>query len=441
MYLGFRSFKTATIARVLLPLSIASMTLAMGYQPVVQAQADAIVLNQWYHQYGEAGTQDAVQRYADEYHALNPNVTVKVNWILGDYMGDKLPAALQTADAPDVYEVGPFVTADLVQAGLVADLSSIYTPDLIKDFGSSMGFVTIAGKPYGVKMINDSVGIYYRKSVLAAAGLKPPTTMDELIAAAKKLNTNKQSGLFIGNSSGKEAHISKILMYSAGSALINNGQAGFDNARTVAAWTKLKELADSGALLVGNPTDWWDPSALIDGTAAMQLTGLWAMPAIAKALGDDFGVIPWPALDAQGTPTTTLGGWSEVVNGKSKNVDAAKAFVQWLWITTAKDQQDWSVSYGFHIPPRASVAASTTKLASGPAADFVTFVNKYAKLEGDPYWTTAMDQALTDAISNVIANGADPTTEVHNAATKINALLISVKAPGAVATAAATASK
>ena len=38
-------------------------------------------LNVWYHQYGEAGTQQAVTRYAKEY----PDATVKVQWTPGDY--------------------------------------------------------------------------------------------------------------------------------------------------------------------------------------------------------------------------------------------------------------------------------------------------------------------------------------------------------------------
>ena len=38
-------------------------------------------INQWYHQYGEAGTQQAVMRYAKEY----PDANVKVQWTPGDY--------------------------------------------------------------------------------------------------------------------------------------------------------------------------------------------------------------------------------------------------------------------------------------------------------------------------------------------------------------------
>ncbi len=436
----FKSFKKATVTRALISLAMAAAIITVGLPPTAQAAAAPIVIKQWYHQYGEAGTQQAVQKYADEYHALHPDVTVQVNWILGDYT-TKLSAALQTSDAPDVYEVSPFVTVDLVQANQVADLSDIYTPDVIKDFGSSMGFVTINNKPYGVKMINDPIGLYYRKSLLDAAGIKPPTTMDELIAAAKKLTTKTQSGLFMGNDYGKDARIAKLVIFSAGSDLTKDGKAVFNNDRTAQAWTKLKELVDSGSLLIGSPTDWWDPSALTSGAAAMQLCGMWALPGVKKALGDDFGVVPWPGLDAQGTPAATLGGWSEVVNPKSQNLDAAKAFVKWEWIENAQIQQDWSVAYGFHIPPRASVAASTDALSKGQAADFVAFTTKYAKLEGGPYWTPAMDQALIDSIADILTNGADPKAAMDTAAQKIDALLVSVGAPGAssAATPAATA--
>ena len=433
-----------SVSRIAFAAIAAVTVFATTFQPQPTKADNAIVIKQWYHAYGEEGTQQAVQKYADEYHKLNPNVTIQINWVPGADYTTKLSAALQTGDAPDVFEVSPFVTVDLVQANQIADLSSIYTPDVIKDFGSSMGFVTINDKPYGVKMINDPIGLYYRKSILDAAGIKPPTTMDELIDAAKKLTTNKQSGLFMGNDFGADARIAKLVIFSAGGDLTKNGKSVFNTDRTAQAWTKLKALVDSGSVLIGSPTDWWDPSALTSGSVAMQLCGMWALPGVKKALGDDFGVIPWPGLDATGSQAATLGGWSEVANAKSANLDAAKAFVKWEWIDNADIQKDWNVGYGFHIPPRASVAAATDALSSGQAADFVAFTGKYAKLEGGPYWTPAMDQALIDQIANILSHGADPKTAMDDAAKKIDGLLVSVGAPGAsgsAATMAATASK
>ena len=58
------------------------------------------------------------------------------------------------------------------------------------------------GKIYQVKMVDDMGVLYYRKSMLDKAGVQPPTTIDELIAASKALNTKDQKGLFIGNDAG-----------------------------------------------------------------------------------------------------------------------------------------------------------------------------------------------------------------------------------------------
>src|SRR5690606_41692431 len=57
---------------------------------------DTMNLTQWYHQYGEAGTQEAAASYAAAYSEVNPNVTVEMVWVPGDYSNTALPAALLT---------------------------------------------------------------------------------------------------------------------------------------------------------------------------------------------------------------------------------------------------------------------------------------------------------------------------------------------------------
>ncbi len=52
-----------------------------------------------------------------------------------------------------------------------------------------------------------------------------------------------------------------------------------------------------------------------------------------------------------------------MVSAKAKDVEAAKAFVKWLWIDNTADQEDFNLSYGFHIPPRKSLAAKADEAA------------------------------------------------------------------------------
>src|SRR5439155_19631341 len=99
-----------------------------------------------------------------------------------------------------------------------------------------------------------------------------------------------------------------------GNDLIADNKVAFDVDRTALAWSKIRELNKANVLLTGAPTDWWDPSALTQGLVAMQWCGLWAMPGVKKALGDDFGVVPWPALDDKGTHATFWGGWAKMIS-------------------------------------------------------------------------------------------------------------------------------
>ena len=53
----------------------------LSEDPGTEESGAKATLDVWYHQYGEAGTQQAVERYAKEY----PDATVNVQWTPGDY--------------------------------------------------------------------------------------------------------------------------------------------------------------------------------------------------------------------------------------------------------------------------------------------------------------------------------------------------------------------
>jgi multiple sugar transport system substrate-binding protein len=365
-------------------------------------------LSQWYHQYGEPGTQQAVERYAKEY----PDATVTVQWTPGDY-DKKVASALLTDGGPDVFEYGNGPSIDMIKAGQVVDLSDLLG-DAKSDFTPSLiSRMTYQDKLYAIPQVTDMQLLVYRKSLLSAAGVQPPQTVDELIAAAKKLTTDKVKGLFVGNDGGVGI-LGGPALWSAGlDYLTPDNQFGFDDPAAVESLRKLRELFTSKALLLGAPTDWSDPSAFTQGLTAMQFTGLWTFPQIQKALPDDFGVLPWPKLNAStGNASVPVGAYGSAVNSKSKNVDAAKKFVKWLWVDQTDKQLDWAQSYGFHVPARKSLAAKADKLKSGPAADAVKFVNEVGHAQTPLLWTPKSGTAYSDALNRIIKNGSDPATEI-----------------------------
>lgn len=370
-------------------------------------------ISQWYHQYGEVGTEQAAKRYAAAYK----NATVTVQWTPGDY-ASKLASGLQSNSGPDVFESQ--FNVSLAKAGQVVPLD-----DLIAEVKSDYNTIdlttnTYKGKLYGIRMIDDPQFLYYRKSMLSKAGVAPPQTLDDLVKAGKALTSKKVKGAFFGNDAGAVA-LYRMALVSAGADLLtpgDNPKTAFNTSGAVKAYTALRQMYTDKSLLLGNTTDWTDPSAFTQGLAAIQWCGLWAMPGIQKAVGDDFGVIPFPKMSDQGKSPVYSGGWTAFVSGKAKDVDAAKKFVKWLWVDNTADQEDWALSYGFHIPPRKSLAAKAKKLQSGPAAEAVKLNSEHGVADF-PFWTPAMQTALTDAYNNIVRKGADPHAQLSSAEQRV----------------------
>ena len=366
-------------------------------------------LQQWYHQYGEDGTQQAVEKYAAAY----PDATVKVTWKPGDY--DKTTAAsLLTSNGPDVFEYGNGPTIDMIKGGQVVDLTDLFG-DTKADFNPSvLQRMTYDGKIWAIPQVVDMQVLVYRKSMLEAAGVTPPETVEDLLTAAKTLTKDKVKGLFVGNDGGVSI-LGGPALWSAGlDYLTEDNQFGFDSDEAVTALGKLRELFTSDSLLLGAPKDWYDASAFTSGQCAMQFTGLWTFPDIIKSLKDDFGVLPWPKLGsaANGKPSVPVGAYGSCVSAKSANVDAAKKFAKWLWIDSADNQVDFATAYGFHIPARTSLIAKATTLESGPAKDAAQLAVDHGHAQSQMLWTPKSQTAFSDMMTEVVKNGGDIKAEI-----------------------------
>ncbi|MFC9233719.1 ABC transporter substrate-binding protein [Streptomyces decoyicus] len=370
-------------------------------------------ISQWYHQYGETGTEQAVKRYAAAYKKAG----VRVQWRPGDY-DRQTAAALLTDSGPDVFEVnGPLL--DQIQGGQVVDLTAEVEP-VKDDFHQAVLAPKIwQDKIWGIPQAVDMQVLYYRKSLLKKAGVQPPRTLDELVDGAKKLSDKKAKGLFLGNDGGVGV-LGGTPLFAAGLSLIGeDGKAGFDDPAAARALGKIRQLYADKSLLLGAPTDWSDPAAFIQGLTAMQWSGLWALPQIKKALGDDFGVLPFPKDGSGGKPSVPVGAYGSAVSARSKRKSEAKAFAKWLWVDRTDFQQDFALSYGFHIPARISLAKKAGQLQSGPAADAVRYATDHGYAE-PLLWTTADRTAYQDALSRIIKDGANPESELKTVVRKVN---------------------
>ncbi|MFF4606254.1 ABC transporter substrate-binding protein [Streptomyces sp. NPDC001339] len=377
-------------------------------------------ISQWYHQYGEPGTGQAVKRYAAAYRKAK----VSVQWRPGDY-DRQTAAALLTDSGPDVFEVnGPLL--DQIQGGQVVDLTAEVEP-VKDDFPQTVLAPKIwQGKIWGIPQAIDMQLLYYRKSALKDAGVEPPETLDALVDAAKALTSQRTKGLFLGNDGGVGV-LGGTPLYAAGLSLISaEGKAGFDDPAAARALGKIRQLYADKSLLLGAPTDWSDPAAFIQGLTAMQWSGLWALPQIDKAVGHDYGVLPFPRDGGGGRPSVPVGAYGAAVSARSRRKAEAKAFAKWLWVDRTDFQQDFALSYGFHIPARISLAKKARQLQKGAAAEAVRFATDHGYAE-PLLWTTADRTAYQDALSRIIKGGANPEIELKGVVRTVNAELQRVK--------------
>lgn len=366
-------------------------------------------VSHWYHAYGEDGVQDAVRRYADAY----PDAEVEVQWNPGDY-DSKIVTALQNSAVPDVFEAQ--VKVDWVRQEQVVPLDDLLGAARDDFVATLLEAQTVDGRLYGIPQAIDTQVLYYRPSLLDAAGVAPPATLDELVAAAKRLTTGDVRGLFAGNDGGVGV-LTAPLLWSAGlDFLSDDGTApGFDDPRAAAVFGRFRELHTAGGLLLGAPTDWADPGAFVDGAVAMQWTGLWNLPTIVEAHGDDVGVLPFPKLDGDGADSVPVGAYSAMVNARSNDVDAAKAYVRWLWVERTEYQTEFATAFGAHLPARTSLAENAESLRDGPGADVVGFVADSGRIASPARWSAKANTALSDAVSRIAREGADPAAEIRAA--------------------------
>ena len=375
------------------------------------------VIDQWYHAYSEAGAREAVDRYAAAYS----KATVTVAWKAGDY-DSTTAAAVRSGKGPDVFEYPNGPTIDMIRGGHVVDLTETLGAAEVEFQQSILGRMTHEGRIWAIPQVVDTQVLVYRRSMLDDAGLSPPRTMDELLDAARALTTKDVKGIYLGNRGGA-THLGGPTLWSAGlDYLTDDNKVGFDDPRAAQALGKYAELHESGAVLTQAPKDWFEPAALIDGLTAMQFTGLWTFPELTEQLGDDFGALPWPALDEMGNPSVPLGAYGACVSASAAEVDAAKDFVRWLWVEQADLQLDFATAYGLHIPSRTSLIDQAADLKSGPGAEAAAIALDYGMSQSKLLWTRTCVGAF-EAMMDAIIGGADPASAIKDLASVVTAEL------------------
>jgi xylobiose transport system substrate-binding protein len=247
------------------------------------------------------------------------NKTSKVKAVLDTVPGadyqQKLQTVINTPQAPDVFynwgsgSIQPFVKADLL---LPLDDMIKRDPGLKSNFLPSVfNTATVDGKAYGIPMRGTQpVLLFSNKKVLADAGVQPPKTWDELLAATEKLKAKGVTPIALGGGDKWPTQMWFEYVYDriAGPGLFQKALAGdksvWASADSKKALATLKGLVDSGAFGTNYDSVKWtgggSPALLASGKAGFELMGSWAYSTQAEASPDfarnDLGYNTFPSI-------------------------------------------------------------------------------------------------------------------------------------------------
>ena len=344
-----------------------------------------------------------------------------------------IETALITAAEADDYSTLPdiFLMQDYSFHKNVANYPGIFTEltDSGVDFSQfSAGKLvdsTVDGKNYGLPFDNGATIMAIRKDMVEAAGLTvddfKDTTWSDFIEKAKKV-VEKNNVPMLTSSGGSEIVIE--MLQSAGASPMVDGKVDLvGNEALKKSIETYKQLIDEKVMV--DYTDWDQYIASMNkGTAAGVIQGCWIMSSIqaAEEQSGNWAIVDMPKLDGieGATNYANCGGASWAVSSNCKNTDLAFDFLKSTFGESVELYDDLLPNAGAiasYLPAAESeVYNEASDFYGGQTVykDIVDFAGKVPGIDYGAYYSD-IRSALTDAITNVVQNGADIDSEIKNA--------------------------
>jgi multiple sugar transport system substrate-binding protein len=348
-----------------------------------------------------------------EYDKKNAAVEVSV---VGSINDDKITAALRSGNVPDV--VSSFTSQNVgvyCPSGGWIDLDPYLKRDKIntKIFPATTRYYTqYKGTRCALPLLADAYGFYYNKQLFKKAGLtRPPRTLAELTAYAKKLTTRKADGSldvvgydpffgFYQNSIGAYQPLvgAKYFDSSGKSALAKDPAWS-----TLLRWQKnLVDYYGHDKLVkwqTGAGDEWSAPHAFGRGKLAMMIDGEWRVAFLAADhKGLAYGTAPMPvgkkSLYGAGYVNGTIIG----IPKGGDNQEEAWKLVKYL---TTNTHALATFSNGIRNVPSTAAAARSKELKPDP--NFATFTKIFVHPSSTTIPVTALGSAHLETFTSFLA--------------------------------------
>lgn len=310
-----------------------------------------------------------------------------------------IKASFRTNNKPDLFtwSTGGRLE-EIVKAGQVAETTELWNKaiadgDLSKELANSY---TVNGKQYCIPLNVSYWVMFYNKKVFDTAGVKPPSTWDELLAAADALKAKGVTPFYQTSVLFSFVWFQQLLI-GTDPQLYNDlatGKAKYTDPGVVAVMERWKSMLDKGYFSDAGSKE--QPEVMLkSGKVAMGLWGTWFNTSMTKAgmkPGDDYGMFTVPNVNPSLSKTTVAFESGPLCSlAKAPDPTASTKFMQW-WLQPAA-QDKWANSRGdVSANPKVAIPdPGLSAIAKSAGGDQVTLANRYFEAAPAPVLTAALD--------------------------------------------------
>ena len=347
---------------------------------------------------------------------------------------DKFVTVAGAKDASvDIVSMDVPYVPEFAAAGWTIPVDDVLPKDeQAKFFQGTLHGATYEGKLFGVPWYNNGPGLYYRKDLFEAKGLKPPKTYDELLNAAKMLQTADVAG-FAMQLPQSEGGIINWIEYLWGyggnlvddklNVVVDQGTAGVDGMQKILDFVYKDKILPEAALQFKLGADVMN--LFRGGNVAM--IRLWFSNAgdlykpDSAIKQEQWDVAPLPSKDGAKPGPGCLGDWNLGVSKFSKK---PKEALEAIKILTDQDNQRMRFLEGGFLPARPAVFDDPEIQKKYPYAKAAqaSFDNLNPR-PVTPFWPQMSSDAIQPAFGQAMAQQIKPDQAIKQMADKMREIM------------------
>lgn len=369
------------------------------------------------------------------YEASHPNIKIELDSLNTDQQKLKLKTQAASNEVPDITIVNPAAQMQpYVDAKLLAPLNDMVDQNGLKGTFQDgiLDWYTFDKNLYALPDGNNIAVVYYNKELFNQAGVKIPTTFEEMVDVVKTLKAKKIQPMAIGEKdtwTGSFLFMNMLLRTNNGPGFLKDVLAGkktFEDPAFIDAVDAFQTLVQAGAFQDGATSFDYNAGENLfkTGKAAMYFMGSWATGGIeTSSVNGKVGVFKFPTIKGKGNPNEFMlaPGSGFAISAHSKHLKETKDFLNYFMLNFPKE--------AFAVKGAVGIAQKVDGdfKAAGYSDMAIEVMNLFKEVKGgdlafDNTMNPGTAQGHLQSIQNLFVQKVDPavTAKEHQTAFKAN---------------------